>query len=365
MKSQYPSQRSNARPAVRGAGKRPRANTAALALAALLAIPVSASATHRSFQAPPINWTGGPFYGQYGTFFVDVDGDGKADAVGVNADRVYWRPSNGCAFEVHRPLTQTPFIGNLGTYMADVTGDKKADLIANNNNGVIVRRSEDGRRMTWFNGPLNQNVVFADVNGDGKADAIEMEPDRITVLRSNGVDAFTSRDNWTWSWPLGQYGTQGTYFADVDGDKRADAIFVNDWGIVVRRSIKSSNLGEQFFPDETWSDYPYYGQIMNAFVDATGDGKADAIGVNYEGTAVRDSDGFRFRGLDGNNNVTDGDGPIRKWGYWTLEGFYGSRLTTFADVDGDKAADAIAVNDDGVWIRHANFKTYLRRGCGD
>jgi hypothetical protein len=364
MKSQNPSQRPDARPGVRAAGRRALASTAALALAALLAIPGTACATHRSFQMPPINWTGGPFYGQYGTFFVDVDGDGKADAVGVNADRVYWRPSNGCAFEVHRPLTQTPFIGSIGTYMADVTGDKKADLIANNNNGVIVRRSEDGRRMTWFNGPLNENVVFADVNGDGKADAIEMEPDRINVQLSTGA-AFDWPATWTWTVPLGQYGSQGSYFADVDGDKRADAIFVNDWGIVVRRSRKSPFFGEQFFDDETWSDYPYYGQILNAFVDATGDGKADAIGVNYEGTAVRDSDGFRFRGLDANNNIADGDGPIRQWGYWTLDGFYGSRLTTFADVDGDKAADAIAVNDDGVWIRHANFKVYQRRGCGD
>jgi hypothetical protein len=364
MNSQDLSQRSNACPAVRGAGKRPLATTAALALAALLAIPGTACATHRSFQAPPINWTGGAFYGQYGTFFVDVDGDGKADAVGINADRVYWRPSNGCAFEVHRPLTQTPFFGNLGTYMADVTGDGKADLIANNSISVIVRRSDNGQRVKWFDGSLNQNVVFADVNGDGKADAIEMEPGRINVQLSTGI-SFDWPTSWTWTVPLGKYGTQGTYFADVNGDKRADAIFVNDWGIVVRRSRKSPDFGEQFFDDETWSDYPYYGQIMNAFVDATGDKKADAIGVNYEGIAVRDSDGFKFRGLDANNNVTDGDGPIRQWGYWTRDGFYGTRGTTFADVDGDGAADAIAVNDDGVWIRHANFRVYQRRDCGD
>jgi hypothetical protein len=41
---------------------------------------------------------------------------------------------------------------------------------------------------------------------------------------------------------------------------------------------------------------------------------------------------------------------------WTTERVTGTRETSFADVDGDRTADVIAVNDDGVWIRRSNFK---------
>jgi hypothetical protein len=327
---------------------------AVLAFAALLSIPDTASATHRSFASPPRNWTGDAFYGTYGTFFADVDGDGKADAIAVNADRIWYRSSNGCSFGPNRALTSSPFYGELGTYFADVTGDGKADAIANNKTNVIVRRSDDGTRVTFFKGPLSTNVSFADVDGDGKADAIEMEPYGIIVSLSDGK-SFTGRVNWTTSFPV-SYGNEGTYFADVTGDGRADAIFVNDWGIEVRQPYPPQR---NFYPEaKPWASDPYYGQIMNVFVDMTGDRKADAVVVNYDGVAVRDSTGFAFRGLNDNLQVTDGDAPIRQWGYWTLEGFYGSRLTAFADVDGDRAADAIAVNDDGVWIRKSNFADY-------
>ena len=39
-----------------------------------------------------------------------------------------------------------------------------------------------------------------------------------------------------------------TFFADVDGDSKADAIVVNDTGITVRRSD-----GTKFLPAEMWA----------------------------------------------------------------------------------------------------------------
>jgi hypothetical protein len=340
--------------------KGPLATTAVLALAALLAMPEAALANHRSLSSPATNWTRGPFYGKYGTFFADVDGDGKADAIAAKADRVWWRRSNGCAFESSRPLTHTPFFGTLGTYFADVTGDNKVDPIANNSNGVIVRRSEDGRRVRAIDGPLNKNVTFADIDGDGRADAVEMEPQGIIVRFSSSDARFTNPVNSTPPSRPAQYGTHGTYFADVNGDKRADAIFVNDWGISVRQTSPNDPL-PYFYPADAWTADAYYGQIMNAFVDMTGDGYADAVAVNYDGIAVRDSLRFGFRGLNANNEVTSGDFAIRPWGYWTLDGFYGTRQTSFADVDGDGAADAIAVNADGVWIRRSHFTDFVGR----
>jgi hypothetical protein len=336
---------------------RPLAGAAALVIAALLAVPGPASATHRSF-ALARNWSTIPFYGTYGTFFGDVDGDGKADAIGVNDDHVWYRLSDGCYFGANQWLTNTPFRGELGTYFADVTGDGKVDPIANNGNGVIVRRSEDGKKVVWYRGGLSTNTTFADVNGDGKADAVESDGTSVYVMLSNGVDEFQGPRSWTFTLPP-TYATRGVYFADVDGDKRADAIYVNDDSIIVRRSVKDRLL---FGPEERWSDYPYYGQIMNTFVDMTGDRLADAVAVSYFGIAVRDSVRTAFRGLNANYEVTEGGTAIAKWGLWTRDGFYGSRQTSFADVDGDWDADAIAVNDDGVWIRKANYNHDLY-GC--
>jgi hypothetical protein len=37
-----------------------------------------------SYFSEPRDWTGGPYYGMLGTFFADVTGDRRADAIAVN-----------------------------------------------------------------------------------------------------------------------------------------------------------------------------------------------------------------------------------------------------------------------------------------
>jgi hypothetical protein len=49
----------------------------------------------------------------------------------------------------------------------------------------------------------------------------------------------------------GYFGTRGTFFADVDGDGKADAIVVNDNGITVRLS-----QGDNFGPSKFWIGEP-------------------------------------------------------------------------------------------------------------
>lgn len=103
-----------------------------LLVVTLIALPGPAFAVHRSFS-PATNWTGHNFQGSRGTFFADVTGDGKADAIAVNDDRIWFRRSNGSSFSLDKPnpneqLTSSPFYGERGRFFfADVTGDKKAD----------------------------------------------------------------------------------------------------------------------------------------------------------------------------------------------------------------------------------------------
>ena len=96
--------------------------------------------------------------------------------------------------------------------------------------------------------------------------------------------------------------------------------------------------GTQFTPNEDWTMDPYYGSWGTFFADVTGDGLADAIVVNDDTVTVRRSDGGQFTPNED----------------WTMGPYYGSRGTFFADVTGDGLADAIVVNDDTVTVRRSD-----------
>jgi hypothetical protein len=174
------------------------------------------------------SWTSNPYYGTRGTFFADVTGDGKADAIVVNDYTVTVRRSTGSGFGPNEDWTHSPYYGSRGTYFADVDGDGKADAIVVNDNTVTVRRSTGsgfGPNEDWTHGPYygSRGTYFADVDGDGKADAIVVNDNTVTVRRSTG-SGFGPNEDWTRG-PY--YGNAGTYFTDVDGDRRAEAIAVN------------------------------------------------------------------------------------------------------------------------------------------
>ena len=126
-----------------------RVGTILAALLILLVFSGQAFPTHQSFGEDH-DWTGGPYYGTRRTFFADVTGDGRADAIVVNYDKVSVRESNGTPpLNSTRPWTTEPYYGPqgppyygaLGTFFADVTGDGAADAIVVDYNTVTVRQS--------------------------------------------------------------------------------------------------------------------------------------------------------------------------------------------------------------------------------
>jgi ribosomal protein L27 len=230
-----------------------------------------------------------------------------------------------------------------GTHFADVDGDGKVDAIVVNKTGIAVRRSDGTKFLPneiWSAVPFygsdksgNAYVYFADVDGDGKADAIAVNPAGITVRRSDGTK-FLPNEVLTQEGYFGtdQFGRLNVHFASVTDGHKADAIVVNKNGVTVRRSD-----GTKFLPNENWTDGPFYGEFGTFFADVDGDGKADAIVVNRNGITVRRSDGTRFL-------------PNEAWTHDRLYRDRGSRYY-FADVNGDGRADAIVVSADGVTVR--------------
>lgn len=286
------------------------------------------------FDGNNLDWTWGPFFGEWGTFFADVTGDGKADAIAINNSNVFVRRSDGNDFQPNESWTTNPYYGERGTFFKDVTGDGKADAVVVNNSNIVVRRSNGNRFSENENWTSNayygeRGTFFADVTGDGRADAIVVNNANIVVRPSIG-NSFGEQQIWTTG---AFYGERTTEFADVNGDGKADVIAVNNYGIVIKKSV-----GNRFGPNETFTTNPYYGTRGTFFVDVTGDRKADAIVINDDKITVRRSTGTAFSpNEDGTNQA-----------------FYGQRGNAFADIYGDGKAAVIVINNETVYARRPN-----------
>jgi hypothetical protein len=235
------------------------------------------------------DWSHGACFGSRGTFFADVDGDGKAECILVNDDTITVRRSTGHDFgpgpQANEDWSHGACFGSRGTFFADVDGDGKADCILVNNDTITVRRSTGNdfgpgpqANEDWSHGACfgSRDTFFADVDGDRKADCILVNNDTITVRRSTGND-FGPGPQANEDWSHGAcFGSRDTFFADVDGDRKADCILVNNDTITVRRST-----GHDFGPgpqaNEDWTHGAYFGSRGTFFADVDGDGKADAI----------------------------------------------------------------------------------------
>jgi hypothetical protein len=312
-------------------------------VAALAVLGASATSASASFGTAQV-WSGIGYYGDRGTAFADVTGDGKADAIVVNGSDVVVRASQGSqvngGFAGNVLWTPAaPVAGVRQVSFADVDHDRLADAIFVEDGGIEIMRSTGGgfaAPRTWLAG--DRATAFADVTGRGYADAIAVANRRVFVRVSNGNN-FQAAE-W-WSTVPFDFGNRDTVFADVTGDGRADAVYVNDNGIVVQMSLGALPAG-RFAPALPWAG-PFYGSVKTAIADVTGDGRADAIAVNANQIVVRQS--VTSPGPAGHEFAPNS--------IWSFTPFSGSRDTTFADVTGDGRADAIAVNDDNILVRPA------------
>jgi len=92
-------------------------------------------------------------------------------------------------------------------------------------------------------------------------------------------------------------------------------------------------------PHQRWTQYPFYGNEQTSFADVDHDGRADAIAVNDTGITV--------------DQASPNGGFVYK--DWITTGpFTGARGTFFADLTGDGCADAIAIGESSIIVRRSN-----------
>ncbi|MDX9881079.1 MAG: FG-GAP-like repeat-containing protein [Prolixibacteraceae bacterium] len=288
-------------------------------------------------------------------YFADVTGDGKDD-------KIFWRPNydNGCPriFESNGDgtftykLSHSASASTLSTtfyYFADVNGDGKADMIK------WDRTQNSGKTLVYFatgNGNFSATPVsdisgtsesssttfyFADVDGDGNADKIYWNPTydsgHTRIFLSDGDGNFTFADSNSTGYSESTSTTY--YFADVNGDGKADKIYWNptyDSGHT--RVFLSNGDGTFTFADSNSNGYSVSTLTTFYFADIDGDGKKDKIYWNPENYLGKIK---VYRAL-GDGSFDD---PI-----YSLRGTSESSDTQyfFADINGDGQDDQIRWN---------------------
>ncbi len=245
------------------------------------------------------------------TSFSDVTGDGRADAIETLLAGVYVFPALGASFG---PGTVWAPSASEGDYAP---------------NGC-------------------SNTQFADVDGDGRSDLLAIDATGVNVSLSTGK-AFVDAGNWT---VLPWVGDVDTAFARVRGSPRSDTIVVNHDGVhslpSTGHSFEWNSDGSVSAPQtnyaEAWTNGYFAGPLGTYFVDVSGDGKADAIAVGSVGVNVLLSNGstFVFPPL------------ATTFPQWAAANLTGATSVAFADVNADKCADFIAVYQGGVVVQLSN-----------
>ncbi|WP_054564419.1 FG-GAP-like repeat-containing protein [Frankia sp. R43] len=303
--------------------------------------------------------------------FTDLDGDSRDDYLVVQAQGQVRAWLNTFSESGAGWLVQGEIAGGVGASRADVefadlTGGGSSDYLVVNSTGQVTAWRNDvfGQEDRWdYQGTVASGVGatlpevrFADLNGDRK-------DDYLVVSEQGAVRAWLnnrggSGSPWTY---LGQVAAgagprESVRFADLNGDNRDDYLVVSTSG-----------------------------QVQAWFNAGSGNSVSwQAKGVVAAGSGARDT--IRFSDIDGDNRddylVVGTGGQVQAWRNvaggssgvsWQAQGEIAAgvglpaSMITFADIDGDRRGDYLAVSESGrIWAwrnnRGGGGATWLTQG---
>ena len=238
-------------------------------------------------------------------YFADVTGDGRAD-------KIYWKYDK--------------YSGNIRVFPATGSG---------NFSSTAIQSSGSSSTKTKF--------YFADVTGDGKADKIYWKYDKysgnIRVFPATGGGNFSA----TATNSSGSSASDTKfYFADVSGNGKADKIYwkYNKYGGAIRVFLSTTINPGGFWNNFATNSINSAGDTSSStwitfyFADVNGDNKADKIKwdrfeSNLDNTLV---------------SLSVGNGLFNVGGFYTLGSESENTNFYFADVNADSRADKIYWN---------------------
>ncbi|MGK5732825.1 FG-GAP-like repeat-containing protein [Streptomyces sp. URMC 124] len=251
-----------------------------------------------------------------------------------------------------QPRGDAPVDSNI-----DINGDGKADYLVIEDNGSVRAwlNNSEGAKDDWIGqgviatgtGAPASKVRFADINNDGRADYLVLDD-------KGGVRAYlnnsrVAKDSWINRGVIAT-GTGAPVskirFADINDDGRADYLVVEDNG-AVRAYVNNGGDGQGGWTDRgiiaTGTGAP--GNKVR-FADIDGDRKADYLVVDDNGAVhawLNKSSGTKDAWEDRGTIATGVGAPGNK--------------VRFADIDGDRKADYLVVDDNGAvhaWLNKSS-----------
>ena len=238
------------------------------------------------FSTSTISQTGST-YSYTNFYFADVNGDGMAD-------KIYWR-SNAAG-------------GKLQIQLATGNGQFSTSTI-----------SQSGSTYS------NTKFYFTDVNGDGKDDRIywnyTASNGQLQIQLATGGGQFSTNTIY-------QSGSTSSdtkfYFADINGDGMNDKIYWNYNAASGQLLIQLATGGGQFSSSTIYQTGSAYSYTNFYFADVNGDGKADKIYRRYDAA---------FGNIL--INYGKGNGEFEDWILYARGSEYSNTNFYFADVDGN------------------------------
>jgi FG-GAP-like repeat len=239
----------------------------------------------------------------------DLDGDGHADVIGYPYLGYILNKGDGTFGTMEPVPTNSSLIGSFMA-TADMNGDGTVDIVLAGTNQsadmtgfqfVVLRNSggnnpafsESDFQVTPDNGHSLDGLAVADFDGDGKPDVAtaDVQGAQILVSINNGDGTFKTPVPY----PVGAGPLTA---ADVDGDGKADLIFILPTGGAESSVAVLINKGDGTF-GMTPATYDVPGnsasQVLAA--DVNGDGKPDLVTIDYdnsEGALLMNIGGGKF-----------------------------------------------------------------------
>jgi phospholipase C len=310
------------------------------------------------------NWTP-----EHIRFAVDLNGDGRADIVGIGPDCV-WTCLNRDGLGFTEPtFAVVAFEANAGWQIAnhprfvmDLTGDGRADIIGFGDDGVWVCLGNGGggfqeARFVVQEFGFNQGWrvdkhprFVTDLTGTGRADILGFAEDGVWVSLGNGDGSFQSAGRvsgdlaFNTGWRVDKH---PRFLADLTGDGRADIVGFGDDGVWVCLGNGDGSFRAAMFvsQDLAFNTGWRVDKHPRFVTDLTGDGRADIVGFGDDGVWVC---------------LGNGDGGFQPARFVLQElGFnQGWRVDShprfLTDLTGDGRADIVGFGNDGVWVALGN-----------
>jgi YD repeat-containing protein len=280
-----------------------------------------------------------------GVAAVDVDGDGQADLLRLEAGNHQYLQGRGNYFGSPKPLTGASDVDLDGSTIIDLDGDARPELVRVVDDTWRVYRLVDGNweRLGEWGGTRGvglraPDAVLADLNGDGRIDTIQPRGSGVTVRfgGASGLGPGIARPALSEGNVGVEVGRPEVRFVDMNGDGLADVVWLTDAWMKI-----FLGRGDGTFVPFSRTPYPWGGSaavdLSNLLIaDLNRDGLVDLVRVDAANVTW-------FRG--------EADGRFGQFFRHLARppGADADVVVTIADLNGNGSQDVVWSSSGGLW----------------